>query len=164
MRDTVTQSEALRFKLSKLESALTDLKKVGFSLEGELLKVRKQLGIFGVISEDQATAELVVRAAALYYSVKIKDMRGASRKRELVLARQLASYYLHVKMGYTSLFTGTMVSEKTKHHATILHACKNVKGRLEVYDRTDYDPDGFVLGIKAVDEYIEEMNNKLENV
>jgi chromosomal replication initiator protein len=73
--------------------------------------------------------ELVKRAAAEYYSVKIDDMSAKIRTKEIAIARQVAMYL-------TREFTGSSLPKigegfGGRDHTTVLHACEKIKAALK---------------------------------
>ncbi len=65
-----------------------------------------------------------------HFNVKAGLIHTASRKREIVQARQVTMYLLkqHTDMSLAQI--GGLIGKK--NHATVLHACKTVKNQLEV--------------------------------
>lgn len=65
-----------------------------------------------------------------HFNIKVGLIHTASRKREIVQARQVAMY---LSKHYTDMSLsqiGVLIGRK--NHATVLHACKTVKNQLEV--------------------------------
>lgn len=79
-----------------------------------------------------------------YFDVDIQD---PTRKREIVLPRQLAMYYIRKNFNISTTKIGMFFPSKSskskfKDHASVLHADKTIKGYLE-YDKEvqGYDKD-----------------------
>lgn len=81
------------------------------------------------IEKKQISPEQIQEVVCAYYQVEPKAFLSNSRKREVVQARQV-SMFLCKK--YTDLsFNRIGELNGKKNHATVLHACKTVKGYLE---------------------------------
>lgn len=65
-----------------------------------------------------------------HFNIKSGLIHTASRKREIVQARQVAMYLAkqYTEMSFSQI--GALIGKK--NHATVLHACKTVKNQLEV--------------------------------
>jgi chromosomal replication initiator protein len=65
-----------------------------------------------------------------HFNIKCGLIHTASRKREIVQARQVAMYLSkqYTEMSLSQI--GSLIGKK--NHATVLHACKTVKNQLEV--------------------------------
>ena len=76
------------------------------------------------------TVQKIQDVVCEYFNIKKDLIQSRSRKREIVQARQVAMYF--TKM-YTELSLAQIGSHIGKrNHATVLHACNNVKGLIDV--------------------------------
>ena len=86
----------------------------------------------GVVKNEtkSVTVDDIIKTVCKHYDLETSAIHTKSRKREVVQARQIAMY---LAKNYTDLSTskiGKFIGNKD--HATVLHACKTVKGQLEV--------------------------------
>lgn len=88
------------------------------------------------IERKKLTIETIESIVCQYYNIKSELIHTASRKREIVQARQVTMY---LSKSYTEMSLaqiGSLIGKK--NHATVLHACRTVKEQMEV-DRTFRD-------------------------
>jgi chromosomal replication initiator protein len=94
------------------------------------------------------TSEGVQRAVADYYDVRIADLRGRSRQRQIVQPRQMAMYLCKQLIPSMSLndigeaFGG-------KDHTTVLYACNKVSGDIKKDPELRQTQDKLVKKIRA---------------
>ena len=76
------------------------------------------------------TVQKIQDVVSNYFNIKKELIQSKSRKREIVQARQIAMYFTkaHTEMSLAQI--GSHIGQRT--HATVLHACKTVKGLIEV--------------------------------
>ena len=77
------------------------------------------------------TIEEILKCVATIFEVKVSELKGSMRTKEIALARQVAMYLAKI------LFEGSLalIGESFgKTHSTILHACKAVEKKLESDD------------------------------
>jgi chromosomal replication initiator protein len=117
--------------IRELEGALITLlaycklqeKKISIALAEEVLK-----NLIGSEKIKPVTIEIVQRAVAEHFDVRIADLKGASRQRQVVYPRQIAMYLCKELIPSLSLndigsaFGG-------KDHTTVLYACEQVVKR-----------------------------------
>lgn len=65
-----------------------------------------------------------------YFNIKKELINTASRKREIVQARQVAMYLSKQYTDMSLAQIGSVIGKK--NHATVLHACRTIKDQLEV--------------------------------
>ena len=83
------------------------------------------------ISEKEITVEDIVHSTCEYYHIKDESIYSSSRKRDIVLARQIAMYLTHKHLPNLSLARiGQQIG--SKDHSTVLHACRTIEEQLEV--------------------------------
>lgn len=89
----------------------------------------------------------ILRAVCSYYSVKIDDVKGAKRTKELVVPRHIAMYLIYdlTKTPYMSIgdFLGG------RDHTTILHGVKKVEDELKDVAKTKQDVANIVQNVYA---------------
>ena len=76
------------------------------------------------------TVQKIQEVVCNYFNIKKELIQSRSRKREIVQARQVAMYFTkeHTELSLSQI--GSHIG--MRNHATVLHACNNVKGLLEV--------------------------------
>jgi chromosomal replication initiator protein len=81
--------------------------------------------------EKERTVEDIVRTTCDYYHVKDDSIYTSSRKRDIVLARQVAMYLTHKYLPSLSLARiGQCIG--SKDHSTVLHACRTIEEQIGV--------------------------------
>ena len=83
--------------------------------------------MFNLIPREKVTIEQILKQVALVFKVRISDIKGTMRQKEIALARQVAMY-LSKELGDGSLAMLGMSFGKT--HSTILHAHKTVTDKM----------------------------------
>lgn len=73
------------------------------------------------------TVEQILQSVAAIFQVRVSDLKGTGRTKEIALPRQVAMY-LALKLIKESL--QTLGSYFGRTHSTLLHACKNIEKRL----------------------------------
>jgi chromosomal replication initiator protein len=73
------------------------------------------------------SVEQILQSVATIFQVRVSDLKGSGRTKEIVLPRQVAMY-LALKLIKESL--QTLGSYFGRTHSTLLHACKNIEKRL----------------------------------
>lgn len=73
------------------------------------------------------SVEQILKSVAAIFQVRVSDLKGSTRTKEVALPRQVAMY-LACKMINESL--QMLGSAFNKTHSTILHACKNIEKKL----------------------------------
>lgn len=81
--------------------------------------------------EKEITVDDIVHSTCEYYHIKDENIYSSSRKRDIVLARQVAMYLTHKFLPNISLARiGQQIG--SKDHSTVLHACRTVEGLIKV--------------------------------
>ncbi|ANG66400.1 chromosomal replication initiator protein DnaA [Chlamydia gallinacea] len=78
--------------------------------------------------KQKVSIESILKSVAMVFQVKLQDLKGNSRAKELVLARQVAMYLAK------TLITDSLVaigSAFGKTHSTVLYACKTIEEKIE---------------------------------
>ena len=107
----LTAYQKLNNKSPDLEIAKTLLKNVIFS--------PKRL----------ANPEKIIRAVAVFYDLKERDLIAVSRKKEIVRPRQIAMYFLRKELKSSFPFIGKKFGGKD--HTTAIHAYKKIAKEIE---------------------------------
>lgn len=86
------------------------------------------------IVEKEVTVEDIVHHTCEHYHIKDENVYSSSRKRDIVLARQVAMYLTHKHLPNLSL-AGIGQQIGSKDHSTVLHACRTIEEQIEM-DKT----------------------------
>ena len=133
-------------------------------LEGILISLHAHSALYGreidlalaerVISkavrvvEKEVTIEDIVRHTCEYYHVKDESIYTSSRKRDIVLARQVAMYLTHKHLPNLSLARiGQCIG--SKDHSTVLHACRTIEDLIGVDKAVGLAIEGIEAKMKA---------------
>ena len=81
------------------------------------------------LNKRQLTFEIIAETIANHYGIDTDDLYGKSRKREISDARQLLMFLAKRDAQLSSTNIGLRLA---RNHATVLHACKQIKERLSV--------------------------------
>ncbi|MGL4294066.1 MAG: chromosomal replication initiator protein DnaA [Bacteroidales bacterium] len=85
------------------------------------------------IEKKQITIEAIQDTVCRYFNVDNKQIHSKSRKREIVHARQISMYLSKKYTDFSLSRIGEMIGKRD--HATVLHACKNISGLIDI-DKT----------------------------
>lgn len=128
------------------------------------------------VSDKINKAELIIEEVNCYFGV---DCRELTRKRDVIMARQMAMYYIKtfLKLSFKdvgSFFPSIKTKDGVKDHATVVHACKVVSGLIEVDKEVkSFDeylkPNCYGLSIYTEKDYqkhlkIREINDNLQSL
>lgn len=98
---------------------------ISVSLAEEVLR-----GLIGTAKIKPITVEAIQRAVAEHYDVRISDLRGRSRERQVAYPRQIAMYLTRQLIPSLSLKEiGQAFGDK--HHTTVLYACQMISEEIE---------------------------------
>ncbi len=78
--------------------------------------------------QEKISVEQILKSVAAVFQVRVSDLRGSSRAKDVALPRQVAMY-LAKEMINESLVILAVSFGKT--HSTILHACKSIEAKVE---------------------------------
>lgn len=95
----------------------------------DLNLARKILGKAATYEKRTITIDEIVKKVADYYSVEAESINTRSRKREVVLVRQVAMYFSKKYLDMSTSKIGQYIGKRD--HATVLHACKAVTNLAE---------------------------------
>lgn len=123
-------AEHIYNNVRQLEGAVNRLSAQCHLLEFALTEefVEKTLReMFQKIPGQRVTVEQILKSVAAVFQVKIIDLKGTGRTKEIALPRQIAMY-LACKWIKDSL--QVLGASFGKTHSTLLHACKSIEKRL----------------------------------
>jgi chromosomal replication initiator protein len=90
---------------------------------------RRIVGGFSDYEKKSITIEEIIKTVSDYYGIEVSAINTRSRKREVVLVRQISMYlamkYLDMSTSESGLYIGK------RDHATVLHACKTIENLAE---------------------------------
>lgn len=95
----------------------------------DLNLARKILGKAATYEKRTITIDEIVKKIADYYGVEAESINTRSRKREVVLVRQVAMYFSKKYLDMSTSKIGQYIGKRD--HATVLHACKAVTNLAE---------------------------------
>jgi chromosomal replication initiator protein len=75
----------------------------------------------------KVSVEQILKMVATIFEVRVSDLKGSARTKEIALYRQVAMY-LAVKLIKESL--ESLSGSFGRTHSTLLHACKNIKNKI----------------------------------
>ena len=79
------------------------------------------------VSPDQ-----IIKAVTKYYNISESDLKGTSRKKEIVKPRQVAMYLLREELEYSFPFIGKKIGGKD--HTTVMYSHKKITNKLKDED------------------------------
>ncbi len=74
------------------------------------------------------TAKDIMRQVSDFYDLKIKDLKGKRRKKEIVVPRQIAMYLLRTEMGVPFMKIGDLFGGRD--HTTAMHSVEKITNEL----------------------------------
>ncbi len=78
------------------------------------------------------TVEQILKNVATIFEVKVSDIKGSERTKNIALSRQVAMYLAKEMIGESITMLGAAFGKK---HSTIIHACKAIEEKLTNDDR-----------------------------
>ncbi|NGX60646.1 MAG: Chromosomal replication initiator protein DnaA [Chlamydiae bacterium] len=84
--------------------------------------------LFQTAPKQRVSVENILKSVSAVFEVRISDLRGTSRTKEIALARQVAMYLAKEMIDDSLMMIGASFG---KTHSTILHACKTIVGKVE---------------------------------
>ena len=88
------------------------------------------------IDNKPLTIDDIIESVCGYFNVSVEEVNGKSRKRNLVVARQVSMYLAqkHTKMPASRI--GKLIAGRD--HSTVLHSCEKVEERMKI-DKLFYE-------------------------
>lgn len=94
-------------------------------------------GIAKAPKRSALTGKQVLLAVAEYYDIAMEDLVGASRKKELVVPRQIAMYIMREEINSSYPSIGSDLGGRD--HTTAMHAYNKIKGEVEENEKINQD-------------------------
>jgi chromosomal replication initiator protein len=79
------------------------------------------------------TPRQIIQIVADFYDLKVPDLLGASRKKELVVPRQIAMYLMREEL--QSSFPSIGLELGDRDHTTAMHACSKISALVDEDER-----------------------------
>ena len=76
---------------------------------------------------DKISIEQILKSVASVFQVRVSDLRGSNRTKDIALPRQVAMYLAKEMINESLMMLGVSFG---KTHSTILHACKNIEKKV----------------------------------
>lgn len=86
--------------------------------------------ILNLESEQKVTLEFIIKTVASYFNINEEDLNMKSRKREIVVSRQLAMYFSKKYTDCSLQEIGRKIGNK--NHSTVVHSYKQVVNLYEI--------------------------------
>jgi chromosomal replication initiator protein len=86
---------------------------------------RRIIGDFSDYEKKTITIDDIIKKVADYYGIEVNAINTRSRKREVVLVRQVAMYLAKKHLDMSTSKIGKYIGDRD--HATVLHACKTIE-------------------------------------
>ncbi len=124
-------AENIYANVRQLEGAINRLTAQCRLLDKEITEEIAQMTLselFQLNPKQKVSVEQIIKGVAAVFQVRISDLRGTSRTKEVALARQVAMYLSKECIQESLIMIGAAFG---KTHSTILHACKTIEHKLE---------------------------------
>lgn len=76
---------------------------------------------------EKISVEQILKSVATVFQVRVSDLRGSTRTKEIALPRQVAMYLAKEMINESLIMLGASFG---KTHSTILHACKSIEKKV----------------------------------
>lgn len=76
---------------------------------------------------DKISVEQIIKSVATVFQVKVSDLRGSNRTKDIALPRQVAMYLAKEMINESLIMLGASFG---KTHSTVLHACKSIEKKV----------------------------------
>ena len=88
------------------------------------------------IDNKPLTIDNIIESVCGYFNVSVEEVNGKSRKRNLVVARQVSMYLAQKHTKMPALRIGKLIAGRD--HSTVLHSCEKVEERMKI-DKLFYE-------------------------
>lgn len=95
----------------------------------EEIVVKTLREMFQQSPKEKISVEQILKSVASVFQVKVSDLKGAIRTKDIALPRQVAMYLAKEMINESLIMLGNYFG---KTHSTILHACKNIEKKLPI--------------------------------
>lgn len=94
----------------------------------EELAERTLSELFQVAPKQRVSVENILKSVAAVFQIRVTDLKGTSRTKEIATARQVAMYLAKEMISESLIMIGASFG---KTHSTILHACKTIENKIK---------------------------------
>jgi chromosomal replication initiator protein len=125
-------AEHMNWNVRQLEGALNKLiahsRLLGVAITEELVKeaLRDQITY---VPTQKITVDQILKSVAAVFQVRVSDLKGPCRTKEIALPRQVAMYLCKKRVNDSLESLAAMLGRKT--HSTVLHGYKSIKQKIE---------------------------------
>lgn len=132
-------SEVIDYIAENVNESVRDLEGIVIAIMARSTIFNKEIDldlahhiVRGVVHNETkvVTIDDILKVVCKHFGLEAAAIHTKSRKREVVQARQIAMYLAKNNTDFSTSKIGKFIGNKD--HATVLHACKTVKGQLEV--------------------------------
>ena len=95
----------------------------------DLSLARRIVGDFSDYEKKSITIDDIIKKVTDYYGVEVEAINTRSRKREIVLVRQVSMFLANKYLDMSTTKIGQYIGKRD--HATVLHACKTITNLAE---------------------------------
>jgi len=124
-------AENIYSNVRQLEGAINRLsahcRLLGEEVTEELVE-RTLCELFQHTPQQKVSVENILKSVATVFQVRISDLKGTSRTKEIAVARQVAMYLAKEMISDSLMMIGASFG---KTHSTILHACKTIENKIK---------------------------------
>lgn len=127
-------AENIKKNIRELEGALNKLI-ANYKLTGNKITIEETKKILKNILESptkNVSPDQIIKAITKYYEISESDLKGTSRKREIVKPRQVAMYLFREELEYSFPFIGKKIGGKD--HTTVMYSYKKIKKKIDNED------------------------------
>jgi chromosomal replication initiator protein len=78
--------------------------------------------------KQKVSIENILKSVAIVFQIRVTDLKGTSRTKEVALARQVAMFLAKEMINDSLMMIGAAFG---KTHSTILHACKTIENKMK---------------------------------
>ncbi len=124
-------AENIYSNVRQLEGAINRLSAYSRLLDQEITEelVENTLSeLFQHPTKQKVSVENILKSVATVFEVRVSDLKGTSRTKEVALPRQVAMYLAKEMMNESLMMIGASFG---KTHSTILHACKTIENKIK---------------------------------
>lgn len=124
-------AEHIYTNVRQLEGAINRLSAHCRLLEQDITEelVERTLSeLFQHAPKQKTSVENILKSVSTVFEVRVSDLKGTSRKKEIAMARQIAMFLAKEMITESLIMIGASFG---KTHSTILHACKSVETKLK---------------------------------
>ena len=138
--------EVISYIAEHVDASIRDLEGIVVSMmahstinctEIDLNLARRIVGDFSDFEKHPVTIDDIIKKVTDYYNVDINSISTRSRKREVVLVRQVSMYLAKKYLDLSTSKIGQYVGGRD--HATVLHACKTITNLAETDKQFRYE-------------------------